>query len=390
MKETEKIYIGIDFSKEKFNACFLTGDEILVDEREFANTNDGYRQVVKWVKSTSCLGRKFRPELVLFCGEHTGTYSVGLAEYLHEKGYRIWLECASIIKHSSGVQRGKNDAADARMIANYARRFYIEGETRLYEPDTAELKALRSLYTLRNMLVRNRVALNNQLKSDAIKGSSYAQRKLKSLIKKAEADTNAIEQEMIGIMEDTPEFAENYSILTSFKGVGPITAAVLIIHTGNFTRFTDSRKFACHCGVAPFGKQSGTSINHKPHVSHFAETSLKAALVQACKSAIHHNPQIAAYALRLEEKGKHHGIVMNNVKNKVLTILFKMIETKKKWDPCHEMHRKVTEKSDKPFELSDNSLHTTTYIPVWPSPVTGSSQYEDFFEKKSQNIWRET
>ena len=65
---------------------------------------------------------------------------------------------------------------------------------------------------------------------------------------------------------------------------------------------------------ARFGKQSGTSINTKPHVSRFAHIGIKAAMVQACKSAMQHNAVIKAYAQRLYAKGKHEGIVMNNVR----------------------------------------------------------------------------
>lgn len=40
-----------------------------------------------------------------------------------------------------------------------------------------------------------------------------------------------------------------------------------------------------------------------------------------------HNVVIKAYTQRLYAKGKHEGIVMNNVRNKVIHIIFKMIQT---------------------------------------------------------------
>lgn len=147
-------------------------------------------------------------------------------------------------------------------------------------------------------------------------------------------------------MRSSAELSENYKILTSFKGVGPITAAVLIIYTSNFKKFDDPRKFACFCGIAPFGRQSGTSINTKPHVSRFAHINVKAAIVQACKSAIISNPVIKEYALRLKKKGKHEGVIMNNVKNKIIHILFKMVKTKMLWNPeyqqTHEEKSEIT------------------------------------------------
>ena len=79
---------------------------------------------------------------------------------------------------------------------------------------------------------------------------------------------------------------------------------------------------------ARFGKQSGTSINTKPHVSRFAHIGIKAAMVQACKSAMQHNAVIKAYAQRLYAKGKHEGIVMNNVK-KILVLQNAFEKTRK-------------------------------------------------------------
>ena len=137
-------------------------------------------------------------------------------------------------------------------------------------------------------------------------------------------------------MLSSAELSENYGILVSFKGIGPITAAVLIIYTSNFKKFDDPRKFACFCGIAPFGKQSGTSVNTKPHVSRFAQTNVKAAIVQACKSAIISNPVIKESASRLREKGKHEGVIMNNVKNKIIHVIFKMINTKTSWNPEYQ------------------------------------------------------
>lgn len=83
---------------------------------------------------------------------------------------------------------------------------------------------------------------------------------------------------------------------------------------------------------SPFRKSISTSIHTKPHVSRFAHIGIKAAIVQTCKSAMQHNAIIKSYAQRLYAKGKHEGIVMNNVKNKVIHIIFKMVQTQTLWE----------------------------------------------------------
>ena len=115
MNKEVKIYVGIDFSKEKFNACLLTQAGVM-GEGEFPNTKSGYQNLLKWTKKRSELGRSFDYSEVLFCGEHTGTCSLGLAECLYAKGLKVWLESALKIKYGSGLSRVKDDKADAEMI----------------------------------------------------------------------------------------------------------------------------------------------------------------------------------------------------------------------------------------------------------------------------------
>ena len=62
------------------------------------------------------------------------------------------------------------------------------------------------------------------------------------------------------LMEAPEELASNYQILFSFKGIGPITVAALIIYTSNFKKFDNPYKFAYYCSIASFGKRSGTSL----------------------------------------------------------------------------------------------------------------------------------
>ena len=50
MNKEVKIYVGIDFSKEKFNACLLTQAGVM-GEGEFPNTKSGYQNLLKWTKN---------------------------------------------------------------------------------------------------------------------------------------------------------------------------------------------------------------------------------------------------------------------------------------------------------------------------------------------------
>ena len=345
----------------------------VMGESEFPNTKMGYVKLTKWVKSTSEQGRSFDSSLVLFCGEHTGTCSIELCEYLYSKRMIIWLESALKIKYGSGLMRVKDDKTDAEMIAYYAKRFYDSVSYTLYEPNSADLKTLRSLYQFRNRVVSDRVAIGNRISSGAFGCSTLVKSRMTKHHKETQNDEKLIEKEMVKLMEASEDLASNFQILISFKGIGPITAAALIIYTSNFKKFDNPRKFAYYCGIAPFGKQSETSINTKPHVSRFAHIGIKATIVQACKSAMQHNTVIKGYAQRLYAKGKQEGIVMNNVKNKVMHIIFKMIQTKTLWEPEYQQKHI---KADKAM-TEENKIGATEAAPMFNEALKTSLSVVD-------------
>ena len=136
------------------------------------------------------------------------------------------------------------------------------------------------------------------------------------------------------IIESDAELKENYAIITSIKGVARQNGACLLIFTNNFRRFDlDARKIACYYGVAPFGKESGTSIHSPAKTSHFANKLIKALLGQAAHCAKIFNPEIRDYYNRLVARGKKPQVALNNVKNKLIRIIVALVRKKVYYDP---------------------------------------------------------
>ena len=136
------------------------------------------------------------------------------------------------------------------------------------------------------------------------------------------------------IILDDDELKENYEIVTLIKGVARQNGACLLIFTNNFKRFDmDARKIACYYGVAPFGKEPGTSVHSPARTSHFANKLIKSLLSQAAQIAKIFNPEIKDYYERLIERGKKHSVALNNVKNKILRIIVALVKKKTKYDP---------------------------------------------------------
>lgn len=342
----KKLFIGIDFSKEKYDATIILAcgmHEVWNREHgTFPNTSKGHRDFHKWVNSHS---QGTTPTEWLFCGEDTGSCSVGLSNWLYGKGLDIWIENAYAIKHSSGIQRVKNDKADSAVIAEYAWRHQDKAVT--YEPLSESLQQLREIFLYRHSLVKERTAMEvrQEDKGNVGKGKAltFIGRKSKHLISEIDKAIKQCDKMIDEIIEADEELKENYAIITSIKGVARQNAACIMIYTNNFRRFDyDPRKLACYYGVAPFAKQSGTSVNVPARTSHFANKLIKSLLGQAAHIAKIHNPEIREYYQRLIERGKKPQVAINNVKNKLLYIIVALVKKKVKYDPL--TYKSYTEK----------------------------------------------
>ncbi|GHT64487.1 hypothetical protein FACS189451_12120 [Bacteroidia bacterium] len=331
----KKLFIGIDFSKEKLDATIILACGMQeLGSREygsFPNETKGYRKLYNWVKTNAW---DTTPEEWLFCGEDTGSCSLGLSKWLYGKGYDIWIENAYAIKHSSGIQRVKNDKADSAVIAEYAWR--RQDKAILFEPLSESLSGLREVFLYRHKLVGQKVAMElrkenkSQEKSKAL---SFINRKSKHLIAEIKKSIEECDKMIDAIIEADEELKENYAIITSIKGVARQNATCLLVYTNNFKKFDcDPRKIACYYGVAPFGKQSGKSVNTPAHTSHFANKLIKSLLGQAAHIAKIYNPQIREYYQRLIRNGKKPQVALNNVKNKLIRIIVALIRKKVPYD----------------------------------------------------------
>ena len=333
----KKFFIGIDFAKEKLDAAIIEAcglKEFGVRQfGTFSNDKKGYRQFLKWVRGIA--GPAAESEC-LFCGEDTGSCSLGLSKWLYGKGYDIWIENAYVIKHSNGIQRIKTDRADASMIAEYAWRH--QDKAALFEPLSDSLAQLREVFLYRHKLVQQRVSIDvrrqDKEASDKTKALSFINRKSKHLIAELDKAIKECDAMIDRIIDSDEELRENYAIVTSIKGVARQNGACLLIFTNNFKRFDlDARKIACYYGVAPFAKESGTSVHSPARTSHFANKLIKSLLSQAAQIAKIFNPEIKEYYDRLIKRGKKHAVAMNNVKNKILRIIVALVRKKTLYDP---------------------------------------------------------
>lgn len=318
-------FLGIDLGKSSFDACVLSVEGSKVGHFHLANSQEGLLSLTEQLHASG-----ISLSDVFICCEDMGIYTYDLCLYCNVNNLSLCLVCPLTLKKSVGIQRGKTDRTDARCIADYA--LLHHRNLSLYSLPDPVIARLRGWLLVRERLVKEHVANQNLLHTLSAMNKVCDMQEQITLLEnrlcELHNELKMLEKSMSALVKSVACIAENFSLLTSVKGIGPVNAIVLICATRNFTKFTDHRKFACYCGVAPFEYSSGTSIHGKTRTSPLAQRRIKVYLTHAVLAAVVWDPQLKAYYKRKLEEGKHKGSVMNAVKAKILARCFAVVRRK--------------------------------------------------------------
>lgn len=322
--------LGIDISKKTFDVA-LSENKVnsTMTNNQFTNNLKGFKDLLKWLKT-----EKINLNELLICMENTGVYHRCLVIYLQSKGVFTWVETPVEIKWSMGLQRGKNDAADARMIALYA--FRNQDKSKNYNALDKSLQKIADLMTTRERLIKARKLLLVPVKEMSRSGLKQEAKVMEKACSKSvsalEKEIKAIEIQLETIIESEVELSENYKIVRSVRCVGLVCALHLMVYTHNFTRFDNAKQIASYCGIAPFEYSSGTSVRGKTKVHKMANKTLKTSLHMCSVSSVRHNPEMKQYMERKVAEGKNKMLILNAIRNKILQRVVACVREKRMYE----------------------------------------------------------
>lgn len=315
----DSLIIGVDISKSTLDIYIKpAGITLKID-----NNLKGFKEWMRQLKKVCKPG--INPLVIM---EHTGQYSYRFEGFLQSKGIGYCKVPALQIKRSLGVTRGKNDRIDAQRIADYG---WLRRDTLVADPLTdREITALRSLLSLRQKLVRDRSSYISRFKemknSGMCTASDFEGKIQQHLIEVLTKEINRVEARIKALISESEAFNKNCELLRSIKGVGWIIAAYMIGCTGNFSRFSNARKFNCYAGLAPFRYESGTSIKCRARVSHLANKEAKALLNLAASCAIRCDHELKKYYQKRVAEGKRKMSCLNIIRSKIVARMFAVIK----------------------------------------------------------------
>lgn len=377
-------FIGIDISKYKHD-CFIATEtgKVISEHFTFSNDYKGFEKLLALLNSLD-------PTIEKRIGfEATGNYGINLKLFLEKHNFSFMEVNPYTLKQfikSQTLRRTKTDKADAIAIAQKL----ISVPYKPYPKLFYHIFSLKSLTRLRNSLVKQRsfylvqitnvldmifpefkpffnnkfnatsfFILNNYKNPDTIANLqdsdfdkinrisrghfSYMNFiKLKDLAKNSVGESNSIfELELVSLLDSYFNLVKNIDVLDSniestikeinpptltIKGIGLISAAIIISEFGNISSFKSPDAMLAFAGIEPSVIESGTMSQNGKMVKHGSD-NLRYALMNIAGYVVMHEPTFAKYYHKKRSEGKAHRVALSHVVKKLLRVIY-CLETK--------------------------------------------------------------
>jgi transposase len=310
--------LGLDIAKASVQA------ELRIKGRKvrfgFANNTKGFAQLAR------ILEQQDAPKI--WAGlEATGAYSQALALWLHAQGHRVSLLNPRRVKQyaQSAGRRNKTDGLDAATIAD----FVCAMKPALWQPPALEVAQLQALVRRREELCVMLQAEKNRLEGVA----SNVRPSLERIIATLSAEKTRLEKLITQQIHSHHQLCRDHQLLCTIKGIGSLTAAILLAEMARPGQVERARQAAAHAGLAPRREESGSSIRRNRGLGKEGNRYLRKALYMPALVAIKYNAPLSHFASRLRSAGKPKMSVVCAVMRKLIHIAFGVLKHQKPFNP---------------------------------------------------------
>lgn len=276
-QQATRVVGGIDTHADTIHVAALDLLGRQLGDKEFPTTPSGYERALEFLTDfgdLECIGI-----------EGTSSYGAGITTAARAAGHDV----REVIRPQRTVRRmqGKSDPIDAYQAA----RAVLSGQARTL-PKTDNVDAIRALLTARRSAAKARTAAMNQIHDMLITApvsvrEKYRTMGAKKLVDALAACRPATQHGVVqAVLTALKMLAQRHQFLTSqasdlqdqlrdlvaatnlallsAKGVGPVTAAQLLLTAGgNPERLGSEASFAALCGTAPVPASSGKTTRYR-------------------------------------------------------------------------------------------------------------------------------
>jgi transposase len=280
--------LGFDVAKDKLDVALVNRSGQLKDRYLVSNNQKSLTKLIKAVHSK-------HPKLTIGC-EATGSYHIVLVRVCLDLGVELRILNPLMTKqYTRATIRGrKTDIDDALSIA----RLILRGEGRI--ATVADLSLPKLYVRLATKVTQQRQALDLQQQFLVRLGASSD---ITKLFAPAIASLEKLTKDLRG-KAFTGVSLNDYELIQSIVGVGPLTATSILAEVGDIKRFPSSKQLIAYAGLDPRVKQSGATLNRNTKLTKRGSPELRRVLFLCADSARRYDPELKLYYQNKRDQGK--------------------------------------------------------------------------------------
>jgi transposase len=303
----EKRFVGIDIAKAALDVFIGSGGAA------FSVTNDevGIRELLRHLAPG---------DFVIL--EATGGLEMPAASALAAAGIAVAIVNPRQVRDFARAtgRLAKTDRLDAEVLARFGEA--VRPEARPLAAEQAQ--TLEALVTRRRQLVEMLTAEKNR----RARAPKILHRSIDEHIGWLEKRLAGFDDELAGLIRDTPMWRERDELLRSVPGVGKVLSSTLLAQLPELGML-NRKQIAALAGLAPFNRDSGNMRGSRCIWGGRAQ--VRRVLYMATVAGVRSNPTIRTFYLRLRTNGKHAKPALIACMRKFLVILNAMLHDKTHW-----------------------------------------------------------
>jgi len=312
-------YVGVDYHiKTVTIAVYLADEKQFHDTRHLTNDD---KTIKKYMKKLSKLFQ------IKICYEASSSGYV-FQRKMQALGYHCDVIAPSLVPKKAGDKR-KNDFRDSQKLA----KNYANEELTIVHPPTEQEESVRSLVRLRLSIKESEKRVKQQINSFLLSQghrwpkSNWTQQHLNWMATLQLSDSNLllVLQEYLGHLEylqsrlgyidqkikllaQTELYATSIKKLKAMRGIGTLTAMILIVEITDFRRFPTPRSLMAFLGLIPAEDSSGGN-SKEVGLTKTGNHRCRSALIESVRHYIKKPYMSAAMRQKLSQADAHSAVI---------------------------------------------------------------------------------
>ncbi|WP_026299119.1 IS110 family transposase [Deinococcus aquatilis] len=324
--------LGLDIGKDSIFAHLLLVDGRCHSLAAVPNTAIGFEQLLQWARKHQVGGAELHVVM-----EATGVYWESCAQHLYDQGCQVSVENPARIRYfaHSKSRRGKTDAMDAELIAQYGATM----SPKVWQPPSPALHELKLLVRERSALLVTLNAEQNRL--HAMNHRADAGTVLLGLIQQRVAflkvQVQTLEKAMHALVGAHTSLSEPLHLLMTIPGYGFLSAASVLAETDGFALLETGTQISAYAGIAPAPFESGSSVHRRGRISKVGNAHLRRTAYLAALGAQRSKSRMGDFYRHLRAEGKPPKVALVALGRKLLRTGLAVV---KSGQPYQEAYRR--------------------------------------------------